>query len=59
MANVLSEDDVLKKTESLRVALVHDWLNGMRGGERVLEQVCALLRNVQRPAALAGRFFCF
>lgn len=26
----------------LRVALVHDWLNGMRGGERVLEQVCAL-----------------
>ncbi|MDX2177165.1 MAG: glycosyltransferase [Candidatus Sumerlaeia bacterium] len=26
----------------LRVALVHDWLNGMRGGEKVLEQVCAL-----------------
>ncbi len=25
-----------------RVALVHDWLNGMRGGERVLEHVCAL-----------------
>jgi glycosyltransferase involved in cell wall biosynthesis len=26
----------------LRVALVHDWLNGMRGGERVLEEMCAL-----------------
>lgn len=25
-----------------RVALVHDWLNGMRGGERVLEQLCLL-----------------
>jgi glycosyltransferase involved in cell wall biosynthesis len=25
-----------------RVALVHDWLNGMRGGERVLEHFCAL-----------------
>ncbi|MCC6546362.1 glycosyltransferase [Candidatus Sumerlaeota bacterium] len=25
-----------------RIALVHDWLNGMRGGERVLEHFCAL-----------------
>ena len=23
-----------------RVVLVHDWLNGMRGGEKVLEQLC-------------------
>jgi glycosyltransferase involved in cell wall biosynthesis len=27
---------------SLRVALVHDWLTGMRGGERVLEVLCEL-----------------
>ncbi len=26
----------------LRVALVHDWLTGMRGGERVLEVLCDL-----------------
>lgn len=26
----------------MRVALVHDWLTGMRGGERVLERWCAL-----------------
>jgi glycosyltransferase involved in cell wall biosynthesis len=25
-----------------RVALVHDWLTGMRGGEKVLESLCAL-----------------
>ncbi|HEY3157376.1 MAG TPA: glycosyltransferase [Vicinamibacterales bacterium] len=25
---------------SSRVALVHDWLNGMRGGEKVLEALC-------------------
>jgi glycosyltransferase involved in cell wall biosynthesis len=25
-----------------RIALVHDWLTGMRGGEKVLEAVCAL-----------------
>lgn len=24
----------------MRVALIHDWLNGMRGGERVLEVLC-------------------
>jgi len=27
---------------SLRVALVHDWLTGMRGGERVLDELCAI-----------------
>ena len=27
----------------MRVALVHDWLTGMRGGERVLDALCALL----------------
>ena len=26
----------------MRVALVHDWLNGMRGGEKVLELLCEL-----------------
>ncbi|MDO8837217.1 MAG: hypothetical protein Q7V01_16555, partial [Vicinamibacterales bacterium] len=26
----------------LRLAIVHDWLTGMRGGEKVLEAVCAL-----------------
>ena len=29
-------------TRGLRVALVHDWLTGMRGGEKVLEAVAAL-----------------
>ena len=27
---------------TLRVALVHDWLTGMRGGEKVLEAICGL-----------------
>jgi glycosyltransferase involved in cell wall biosynthesis len=27
-------------TDRLKVALVHDWLTGMRGGERVLERLC-------------------
>ncbi|HUO85981.1 MAG TPA: glycosyltransferase [Thermoanaerobaculia bacterium] len=27
---------------SLRTALVHDWLTGMRGGEKVLEEIAAL-----------------
>ncbi len=26
----------------MRVAFVHDWLTGMRGGERVLERLCGL-----------------
>jgi glycosyltransferase involved in cell wall biosynthesis len=31
----------------LRVALVHDWLTGMRGGERVLEALCALFPGAE------------
>jgi glycosyltransferase involved in cell wall biosynthesis len=26
----------------MRIAFIHDWLNGMRGGERCLEALCAL-----------------
>lgn len=29
--------------QGVRVALVHDWLTGMRGGEKVLEAFCELL----------------
>jgi glycosyltransferase involved in cell wall biosynthesis len=31
----------------LRVALVHDWLTGMRGGEKVLEALCRLLPGAE------------
>ncbi|HVF59111.1 MAG TPA: glycosyltransferase family 4 protein, partial [Thermoanaerobaculia bacterium] len=30
-----------------RAALVHDWLTGMRGGERVLEELCDLYPDAQ------------
>ena len=33
--------------EPLRVALVHDWLTGMRGGEKVLESLCRLLPGAE------------
>lgn len=31
-----------RSTKDLRVALVHDWLTGMRGGEKVLLELCRL-----------------
>jgi glycosyltransferase involved in cell wall biosynthesis len=33
------------KNESHRVALVQDWLTGMRGGEKILEVLCELFPN--------------
>jgi glycosyltransferase involved in cell wall biosynthesis len=30
-----------------RVALVHDWLTGMRGGERVLESICRVFPSAE------------
>jgi glycosyltransferase involved in cell wall biosynthesis len=32
----------VKAISELRIALVHDWLTGMRGGEKVLEVLCEL-----------------
>ncbi|HEU4764710.1 MAG TPA: glycosyltransferase [Candidatus Eisenbacteria bacterium] len=45
--------------DSLRVALVHDWLTGMRGGEKCLEVLCErfphadLFTFVHRPGSVA------
>ncbi len=32
----------MNSTGDLRVAIIHDWLTGMRGGEKVLEVICEL-----------------
>jgi len=43
-----------------RVALVHDWLTGMRGGEKVLEALCAICPGaeiftlVHAPGSVSG-----
>ena len=48
------------EARGLRVALVHDWLNGMRGGEKVLEHFCALFPHanlytlVYEPEKVSG-----
>lgn len=39
--NVIEE--LRGRLKGRRIALVHDWLNGMRGGERVLSALCELL----------------
>ena len=45
----------------MRVALVHDWLTGMRGGEKVLEVLCELypdadvLTLFRRPGSVSPR----
>jgi glycosyltransferase involved in cell wall biosynthesis len=38
----LIDSDATAPWRGLRVALVHDWLTGMRGGEKVLEAICRL-----------------
>jgi glycosyltransferase involved in cell wall biosynthesis len=37
----------LERVITLRVALVHDWLTGMRGGEKVLEVLCELFPDAE------------
>ena len=31
----------------MKIAIVHDWLTGMRGGEKVLEAACALFPDAE------------
>lgn len=41
--SVATADDFETSIAGLRVALVHDWLTGMRGGEKVLEEIASLV----------------
>ncbi len=40
-------ESVKEGRDSLRVALVHDWLTGMRGGEKCLEVLCELYPDAE------------
>ena len=40
-------EESLKYVSQKRVAIVHDWLVGMRGGEKVLEIICELYPNAE------------
>ena len=40
--NCERDDKMTVELKHLKVALVHDWLTGMRGGEKVLEVLCEL-----------------
>jgi len=40
-------DAILSRLRTLRIALVHDWLTGMRGGEKCLEVLCEAFPNAQ------------
>lgn len=48
-----------KDFSQLRVAIIHFWLTGMRGGERVVESLCRMFpkadiyTHVVRPEALS------
>ena len=44
--------DTVPAATPRRVALVHDWLTGMRGGERALEAICELFPDATRFALL-------
>jgi glycosyltransferase involved in cell wall biosynthesis len=39
----------------MRVALIHDWLNGMRGGEKILEVLCELFPDAVIHTLLCDR----
>lgn len=55
MASILSKKKLAKPTEQLKVAIVHHWLVSMRGGERVVEQLCGLFTNVEIFALVADK----
>ncbi len=50
-----------KRNGPLKVALVHDWLNGMRGGEKVLEVFCDIFPDadiftlIHQPGTLSPK----
>lgn len=46
MTRAASLEELRRPFARLRVAVAHDWLTGMRGGEKTLEALCELFPNV-------------
>jgi len=42
-------------TPPMKVVIVHDWLTGMRGGEKVLESICRLFPTAELLTLVADR----
>ena len=43
------------ETRHMKVVIVHDWLTGMRGGEKVLESICRLFPNADLLTLVSDR----
>lgn len=54
-ATAAARTSAADRAAALRVALVHDWLTGMRGGERVFEALCETFPDAARFALLHVR----
>ena len=54
-ATAAARTSAAERAAALRVALVHDWLTGMRGGERVFEALCEAFPDAARFALLHVR----
>lgn len=54
-ATAAARTSAADRAAALRVALVHDWLTGMRGGERVFEALCEAFPDAARFALLHVR----
>ncbi len=52
--NAISENPLSQALAGRRVVLGHDWLTGMRGGERVLEQFCRAFPDAPLATLLAN-----
>jgi len=53
--SAISRSARCRRYERLQVALVHDYLNGMRGGEKVLESLCRLFPHAPLYTLLHNR----
>ena len=54
-ATAAARTSAAERAPALRVALAHDWLTGMRGGERVFEALCEAFPDAARFALLHVR----
>lgn len=49
-------DEIVPAGRKPRIAIAHDWLVGLRGGERVLDRVCRVAERIGEVAAIYTMF---
>ncbi len=57
-ANTSNENALMKTLDEMKIAIIHEWFTGMRGGEKVVEAFCEIFPQADLYALMHNKGSC-